>query len=280
MSAATAPLKLTFPIVGAQWLATYLTAPNLVILDASVGDYAGATEGIPGARAFDIDGEFSAPEGVHTMLSAVEFEHKARALGINKDSAVVIYDRQGMFSAARGWFMFVAMGFDNVAVLDGGLPAWQEAGYQQLPLDCGPFIPGSFLAEDREIFVDALTTKAMAGHDSAQVIDARSAERFAGKAPEPRPGLRAGHIPGSVNLPFTSLLDEQGKFRQPDEIKRAIDEVADGKELLVFTCGSGVTACVDALAAYVSGYQQIAVYDGSWAEYGAEDPAGVRPVEC
>lgn len=279
MSAATAPLKLTFPIVGAQWLAAHLTAPNLIILDASVGDYAGASEGIPGARVFDIDGEFSAPEGVHTMLGATEFENKARALGINRDSAIVVYDRQGMFSAARGWFMFVAMGFDNIAVLDGGLPAWEEAGYQKLPLDRGPFVPGSFLAKDRKVFVDALTTKAMAGHESAQVIDARSAERFAGTAPEPRPGLRAGHIPGSVNLPFTSLLDEKGKFRQPEELEKAIDEVADGKELLIFTCGSGVTACVDALAAYVSGYQHIAVFDGSWAEYGAEDPAGVRPVE-
>lgn len=279
MSTATAPLKLTFPIVGASWLAAHLTAPNLIVLDASVGDYAGAADGIPGARAFDIDREFSSPQGVHTMLSARDFENKARALGINKDSALVIYDRQGMFSAARGWFMFVAMGFDNVAVLDGGLPAWEEAGYQCLPLDRGPFVPGSFLAEDREIFVDALTTRAMAGHQSAQVIDARSAERFAGTAPEPRPGMRAGHIPGSVNLPFTQLLDAKGKFRQPEEIKRAVDQVADGKELLVFTCGSGVTACVDALAAYVSGYQQIAVYDGSWAEYGAEDPAGVRPVE-
>lgn len=273
------PVVLRFPVVGAGWLSAHLAAPNLVVLDASVGEFAGASTGIPGARRFDIDGEFSAPEGVHTMLGAAEFEARARALGINRDSAVVVYDRQGMFSAARGWFMFVAMGFDNVAVLDGGLPAWLDAGFSELHLDMGPFTPGSFAAEDRELFVDALTTKALAQQEGARVIDARSAERFAGLAPEPRPGLRAGHIPGSVNLPFTSLLDEQGRFRAPEEIQQAVDAVADGAQTLVFSCGSGVTACIDALAAYVSGYTEIAVYDGSWAEWGAEDPAGVRPVE-
>lgn len=272
-------VSLSFPVVGARWLAAQIGAPNLVVLDASVGDFAGAVTGIPGARPFDIDGQMSAPEGVHTMLEAAIFEERVRALGIHRDSAVVVYDRQGMFSAARGWFMFVAMGFDNVAVLDGGLPAWLEAGLSELPLDMGPYVPGSFVAEDRGLFVDALTTKALAQQEGARVIDARSAERFAGLAPEPRPGLRAGHIPGSVNLPFTSLLDEQGRFRAPEELKRAVDAVAAGAQTLVFSCGSGVTACVDALAAYVSGYRQIAVYDGSWAEWGAEDPAGVRPVE-
>ena len=275
----TSTINLRFPIVGAQWLAANIAAPNLVILDASVGEFAGASTGIPGARRFDIDGEFSAPEGVHTMLSAEDFEAKVRALGISKDAAIVVYDRQGMFSAARGWFMFVAMGHDNVAVLDGGLPAWEAAGFNQLPLNEGPFTPGSFVAEDRGLFVDALTTKAFAEREDAAVIDARSAERFAGTAPEPRPGLRAGHIPGSVNLPFTTLLDEQGRFRAPEEVKAAVDAVAGDAETLIFSCGSGVTACIDALAAYVSGYTELAVYDGSWAEWGAEDPAGLRPVE-
>ncbi|WP_237205630.1 sulfurtransferase [Rothia nasimurium] len=275
----TSALHLRFPIVGAQWLSANIAAPNLVILDASVGEFAGASTGIPGARRFDIDGEFSAPEGVHTMLEAVDFEAQVRALGISKDAAIVVYDRQGMFSAARGWFMFVAMGHDNVAVLDGGLPAWEAAGFSQLPLNEGPFVPGSFVAEDRGLFVDALTTKALAERPDAAVIDARSAERFAGTAPEPRPGLRAGHIPGSVNLPFTSLLDEQGRFRAPEEMKAAVDAVAGDAETLIFSCGSGVTACIDALAAYVSGYTELAVYDGSWSEWGAEDPAGLRPVE-
>lgn len=275
----TSALHLRFPIVGAQWLAANIAAPNLVILDASVGEFAGASTGIPGARRFDIDGEFSAPEGVHTMLEAADFEAQVRALGISKDAAIVVYDRQGMFSAARGWFMFVAMGHDNVAVLDGGLPAWEAAGFSQLPLNEGPFVPGSFVAEDRGLFVDALTTKALAERPDAAVIDARSAERFAGTAPEPRPGLRAGHIPDSVNLPFTSLLDEQGRFRAPEEVKAAVDAVAGDAETLIFSCGSGVTACIDALAAYVSGYTELAVYDGSWAEWGAEDPAGLRPVE-
>ena len=151
------------------------------------------------------------------------------------DAAVVIYNRQGMFSAARGWFMFAAMGFDNIAVLDGGLPAWLDAGFNELHLDMGPFTPGSFTAKYRELFVDALTTKALAQQEGARVIDARSAERFTGLAPEPRPGLRAGHIPGSVNLPFTSLLDEQGRFRAPEEIQQAVDAVADGAQTLIFS---------------------------------------------
>lgn len=273
------PLTLTFPIVGAQWLAAHLAAPNLILLDASMGDYAGAERGIPGARPFDIEGEFSAEQGIHTMLGAADFEKKVRALGIRQDSVLVIYDRQGMFSAARGWFMFVAMGFDQVAVLDGGLPAWSAAGFDQLPLDRGPYTPGNFIAQDRGLFLDALTVKALGQDPSVRLIDARSPERFAGLAPEPRPGLRAGHIPGSVNLPFSSLLDEQGRFKAPEEIQQAVNRLAGGAETLIFTCGSGVTACIDALAAYVSGYQQLAVYDGSWAEWGAEDPSGLRPVE-
>lgn len=279
MTRSLEPLTLRFPIVSASWLAANLAAPNLVVLDASVGTFAGADTGIPGAHRFDIDGEMSAAEGVHTMLPAEVFEERVRALGISADSAIVVYDRQGMFSAARGWFMFVAMGHDNVAVLDGGLPAWAQAGYSELPLDRGPFVAGSFRAEDRGLFVDALTTKALAQHESARVIDARSAGRFAGTEPEPREGLRAGHIPGSVNLPFTSLLDEGGAFLAPEQVQAAVDAVAHGREPLVFSCGSGVTACVTALAAYVSGYTEIAVYDGSWAEWGASDPAGVRPVE-
>ncbi|MDO4898129.1 MAG: sulfurtransferase [Rothia sp. (in: high G+C Gram-positive bacteria)] len=273
------PLTLTFPVVGVQWLAAHLSSPNLIVLDASVGEHSGASTGIPGARVFDIDGDMSADEGVHTMLPAEDFEQRVRALGISRDTAVVVYDRAGMFSAARGWFMFVAMGHDNVAVLDGGLPAWLSAGFDELPVNRGPFTPGSFVAEDRGLFIDALTTFAYAQHPAAQVIDARSAGRFAGLEPEPRPGLRAGHIPGSVNLPFTSLLDDRGRFLTPEQVCAAVDAVADGKKTLVFTCGSGVTACIDALAAYASGYREIAVYDGSWAEWGANDPAGVRPVE-
>lgn len=279
MTTSLEALTLRFPIVGAQWLAAHLAAPNLIILDASVGEFSGATTGVPGARRFDIDGPMSADEGVHTMLSADVFEQRVRALGVNRDSAIVIYDRQGLFSAARGWFMFVAMGHDNVAILDGGLPAWLEAGFNELPLNRGPFTTGSFVAEDRGLFVDALTTKALAQHESAQVIDVRSAGRFAGVEPEPREGLRAGHIPGSVNLPFTSLLDDQGAFVAPEQLRQAVDAAADGRQTLVFSCGSGVTACIGALAAYVSGYTEIAVYDGSWAEWGAADPAGVRPVE-
>lgn len=272
-------LTLTFPIVGAQWLAANLSAPNLIILDASMGAFAGAATGIPGARHLDIEGAFSTPEGVHNMLAAEDFERQARTLGISQSSALVIYDRQGMFSAARGWFMFVAMGFDNVAVLDGGLPAWERAGFDQLPMDLGPWTPGNFSAQDRGLFVDALGAKAYAASEHAQVIDARSEARFKGLEPEPRPGLRSGHIPGSVNLPYSQLLTEEGLFRSPETVKGLIDLVADGKETLVFSCGSGITACIDLLAAYASGYQELAVYDGSWAEWGAEDPAGLRPVE-
>lgn len=127
--------------------------------------------------------------------------------------------------------------------------------------------------------MDALTTKALAQQESAQVIDVRSADRFAGVEAGPREGLRAGHIPSSVSLPFTSLLDDQGAFVVPEQVRQAVDAAAGGRQTLVFSCGSGVTACIGALATYVSGYTEIAVYDGSWAEWGAPDPAGVRPVE-
>ncbi|MGW1181684.1 sulfurtransferase [Streptomyces drozdowiczii] len=267
------------PLVTTGWLAARLGAPGLLVLDASVGAHRGSRTRIAGARVFDIDGALSDPAAPvpHTMPDAARFTDGMRALGLNDADTVVVYDAAGIYSSARAWWMLRAMGFDRAAVLDGGLPAWTAAG---LPVDEGAPGPvpvrGDFTARPRPgLLVDAGTVAEALADPDAAVLDARTRGRFVGTEPEPRAGLRGGHMPGAVSLPFGRLQDE-GRMLPPDELRAAFAGAAGDRERLYFSCGSGVTACVLALGAELAGYRGTAVYDGSWSEWG--QPSQDRPV--
>ncbi|MEU3314834.1 sulfurtransferase [Streptomyces sp. NPDC006687] len=271
------PLEMPGPLVGAGWLAARLG--RVVVFDASVGAHRGGAVRIPGARPFDLDGVLSdhtAP-APHTMPTAAAFQEALRGLGVGDDDAVVVYDAAGVYSSARAWWMLRAMGFGRAAVLDGGLPAWSGAG---LPVESGPAVyegpRGSFTARPRPgLLVDAGTVARALADPDAAVLDARTRERFAGTAPEPRPGLRAGHMPGALNLPFGDLLGPGGLMRPAGELRAVFEALTGERERLCFSCGSGVTACVLALGATLAGYRETAVYDGSWSEWGLPSE---RPV--
>lgn len=278
----TAPEPAFGPLIGPDQLAVRLLEPDLVLFDASVGALRGADRRIPGARPFDLDGALSDHDSPvpHTMPTAARFEEAMRELGLDDGDTVVVYDGAGIYSSARAWWMLRATGFDRVAVLDGGLPGWKAAG---LPLEsAGPAYEGprgTFTARPRPGLLVGADTVAKALTDpTAAVLDARSRERFAGTAPEPRPGLRGGHMPGAVNLPFTELRAPDGSMLAPGELREAFRAKAGDRERLYFSCGSGVTACVLALGAELAGYRHTAVYDGSWSEWGLPGASRERPV--
>ncbi|MBW5484622.1 sulfurtransferase [Streptomyces bambusae] len=267
------------PLVGVEWLARRLGEPGLVVFDASVGAHRGAARRIPGARPFDLDGELSDHSSPvpHTMPGAGQFTEALRGLGVDDASTVVVYDGAGLYSSARAWWMLRAMGFDRAAVLDGGLPAWAAAGHpvEEAPAGYdGP--PGDFTARPRPgLVVDSAAVAGALADPGALVLDARTRGRFAGTAPEPRPGLRGGHMPGAANLPFGDLQGDGGLMRPAAELRAAFTALAGDRERLVLSCGSGVTACVLALGAELAGYRDLAVYDGSWSEWGLPS---ARPV--
>ncbi|MFJ6794415.1 sulfurtransferase [Streptomyces sp. NPDC091268] len=265
-------------LVDAGWLGERLGRPGLVVFDASVGAHRGAGRRIPGARPFDLDGALSDHDAPapHTMPAAAPFAEEMRRLGLDDTDTVVVYDGAGLYSSARAWWMLRAMGFDRVAVLDGGLPAWIAAGREveaRGPAYEGP--RGSFTARPRPgLLVDSAAVRAALADPAAAVLDARTRERFAGTAPEPRAGLRGGHMPGALNLPFGELQRDGGRMRPPAELRAAFEPLVGAvgeRERLLFSCGSGVTACVLALGATLAGYGEgtgLAVYDGSWSEWG------------
>ncbi len=268
------------PLTDAAWLAAHRGDDGLVILDASVppagpGFRARAADGrfaaIPDARRFDFERDGARPGPPRRMPDAALFQERARALGIGRDSRIVAYDDSGVYSSPRAWWLFRAMGHDAVAVLDGGLPAWRAAG---LPLD-GAYAegwpPGDFTARPRpELFSGVEEVRAALDDPGCRVLDARSAGRFRGREPEPRPGLRAGHMPGAANLPATELLDD-GRLKDAGALARLLADKAAPGQRLIATCGAGVTACILALAAERAGRGPLSVYDGSWAEWGARD---------
>ena len=268
-------LKLESSLVSVDWLKAHLHDEKLVLLNATLPKVTGSDsppeiQQIPGTRLFDIKNKFSntlAPFP-NTLPSEEQFNEEAQNLGIDNDSILVVYDDYGFYSCARAWWLFKAFGHQQVAILDGGLTAWKTAG---LPLEekqhhsfkKGNF-KGTYNPQAFQFFNDIQSLKDDA---NSLIVDARTKDRFEGLLPEPREGLRSGHIPNSVNLPFQQLLSGN-QMKSPTELKAMFEHLNPQNKKMVFSCGSGVTACILALGAELSGYENLSVYDGSWTEYG------------
>jgi len=234
---------------------------------------------IPGAIKFDLDGEGSDHSSSlpHTLPEQASLGSLFGKLGITTDKPVLIYDNSGMFCAPRVWWMLTAMGHSNAAVLNGGLPAWKAAGHDVVSQLAEP-VPQEFTGTTGdEWFCNTDKVLAAIKEPSVTIWDARSRPRFEGSAPEPRAGLRSGHMPGAINVPFTELLDNGTTLKSPATLKDYFAQQGiDLTKPVICSCGSGVTACVIGLAALEAGAQQVTVYDGSWSEWGS-DPS--LPVE-
>jgi len=266
-------------LITPEQLAQSIEQSDLIILDASIQPVGNMTKpefqwpdvSLPNARRFDLETDFSDSRAAfpHTMPSAEQFQHQARLLGINNDSQVIVYDSFGVFSSARAWWMFKAMGHHNIAVLDGGLPAWINGGYPvEQANNTSQTATGDFQASyNPDYFSDTRQVLESLEDDTCVILDARASARFSGQAKEPRQGVRSGHMPGSKNLPFGQLLD-RGSFLPKEKLVAIYQSVAMHEQALIMSCGSGVTACILALAAELCGYQSISVYDGSWSEWG------------
>lgn len=271
-------------LISAIDLHAMLASKDLVILDASIppiGNMAAPTYSwpkyrIPNARRFDLNQDFSDLKSnlPHTMPSTKQFEEAAKALGINQQSQIVVYDDLGLFSAARAWYMFRAMGHVNIAVLDGGLPYWLKLHkpMANMPFDINDVknpILGDFIAQEKTgYFCDWHEVEAQIRSQDQLILDARGSRRFRGLDAEPRAGVRSGHMPHAKNLPYSDLLTH-GLLKSPDELKNIFNNINSKNQAMIMSCGSGVTACVLALAAALSGCENVRVYDGSWSEWGS-----------
>jgi thiosulfate/3-mercaptopyruvate sulfurtransferase len=284
LSAQGQPVGLPGALVSPQWLQAQLGRVN--VLDASFalpgsgGDPAAAfaAQHIAGARFFDIEALSDHANPLpHMLPTPAAFAAALVALGFEARLPTVIYDDGTVLGACRAWWMLRVFGYEAIALLDGGLPAWQAAG---LSLTAAPAVPqaGRFVATFRPECVWTLAqVQANLADGGTTLLDARSAARFRGEAAEPRPGLRRGHIPGAVNVPFGELLDPVTRCFKPlpvlrERLQAATPELAAP---LVASCGSGVSACVLAFAYHLLGHAAVAVYDGSWAEWGAESGAAL-----
>lgn len=264
-------ISLPTPIVSVKWLQEHLNTENVIVLDGTINKVFNASQKqIPGTRLFDIKKKFSDVSNPFPSAfpSKEQFQREARLLGVNNNSAIVVYDDKGIYSSARVWWMFKAFGYNNVSVLNGGFPEWLKFGNETEAMTNYEGDKGNFSAKLQpqfmQFFDDVKTASANKTHT---IIDARSAGRFNCEIPEPREGLRMGTIPNSVNLPFTDLLDH-GVLKPKVDLEKAFYMLADKNDDIIFSCGSGLTACVLALAADISGYKNLSVYDGSWTEWG------------
>ncbi len=266
-------------LVSTAWLAAHLKDPDLRLLDATWFlpgvDRDGRAEyeaiHIPGARYFDIDDVSDNRSDLPHMVPPVEkFMSRMRALGVGDGHQVVVYDAQGLFSAARVWWLFKLMGQDNIAVLDGGLPKWIAEGHPTE--DMPPIIRDRHMTVRRQAHMvkDVTQVSSASKLGDYEILDARAPGRFRGDAPEPREGLRAGHIPGSKNVHYETLLNDDHTMKSPEDLRAVLDAAgADLSKPVITSCGSGVTAAIINLALTRIGKTDHALYDGSWTEWGA-----------
>jgi thiosulfate/3-mercaptopyruvate sulfurtransferase len=267
------------PLVTTDWLADELGKSDLVVFDATKylpnepkdGKAEFVRAHIPGGRYFDID-QIADPDTdlPHMVPTPGRFAKLMSQLGIGNASRLVFYDQKGLASAARGWWLMGLFGHDNAAVLDGGLPKWLKEGRPTQDGESATPAPADFRPDYRagqlrgvgDMLRNVLTR-------NEQVLDARAAGRFTGVVPEPRAGMRSGHIPGSVSLPYTELLHTDSTFRSAAEVRDRFEAAGVvGSRPVVTSCGSGVTACILTLGLRVAGFPEGAVYDGSWTEWG------------
>ncbi|MEM0934756.1 MAG: 3-mercaptopyruvate sulfurtransferase [Pseudomonadota bacterium] len=265
-------------LVSTSWLAAHLSDPDLRVLDASYylpgdardpkAEYEHAH--VPGARFFDIDEVSDSRSDLPHMAPPPEkFMSRMRAMGVGDGHQVVVYDTAGLFSAARVWWLFRLMGKTDIAVLDGGFPKWQAEGH---PLeDLPPLVRDRHMTAARQAHLvrDVTQVAQAAKLRDWQIVDARAPGRFAGEEPEPREGLRPGHIPGSCNLHYRLLVNPDGTMKDPPALRAAFDAAGvDLAKPIITTCGSGVTAAILSLALARLGHDRNALYDGSWSEWG------------
>ncbi len=261
-------------LISATTLYKQLNDPDLIILDGTIPKVVGTSSAsekrrIKGARFFDIKKVFSDPESAfpNMLPTAAQFESACRKLGIGKNSKLVAYDDLGIYSSARVWWMFRTMGHSNIVVLDGGLPAWEKEGFETELATEHTYNLGDFEATlNQDAVKNFEFVQTNISSKEALVIDARSADRFHSRVPEPRADLRSGTIEGAINIPYSDLL-EDGKFKSKEQLQEVFEPLVSEKRPLVFSCGSGITACIVSLASESFLQNPKTVYDGSWTEY-------------
>lgn len=265
------------PIVSPEWLLDHLHDEELIIFDSSplntvtgrVSDFVG--QYIPKTRLFDIKNNFTNPDSTfpNTVPNAEQFELECRKLGVNNQSKIIVYDNFGIYTSPRVWWLFQYMGHSDVWVLDGGLPGWADIG--------GPLVSDLQIKQDIQIgdFISDVRSEYLIDYEEVVrnnersefiMLDARSKGRFDGTEQEPRKNLQSGRIPNSMNLPYNHLFD-RGRFKSRSELKEIFEKRVERSDKIVYTCGSGMTACIVLLAGRIALYDDMYLYDGSWTEY-------------
>ncbi len=275
-------------LVSIEWLNANIENPLIQIIESKLKPI-GANDSwetgfkIPGAVLMDIEEDFSdkSSDLPHTLPSEAHFTHATKKIGLKDNRVFVVYDQVGIYAAPRAWWMLKTMGCQNVYVLDGGIREWMKASF---PVQRASFEfnnVGDFVAKLDKAWLKSLdNVTATIEQGTAKILDARSQARFDGDAPEPRAGLRGGHMPGAQCLPFQEVISSSGKMKTVEELKEIFYDKLNPADEVIFTCGSGVTASIICFAAHLAGFKKLSVYDGSWSEWGrGEKNSVVKRVE-